>query len=72
LLFCGLLCEEPPLAASGAKTHFNFQDEELLLRHDKKVLADYIGFRQRPHESAAKWEGKLCLTHGRVIDWAAP
>jgi hypothetical protein len=29
--------------ASGAKTHFNFQDEELLLRHDNKVLAEYIG-----------------------------
>jgi phenylpropionate dioxygenase-like ring-hydroxylating dioxygenase large terminal subunit len=29
--------------ASGAKTHFNFQDEELLLRHDNKVLAQYIG-----------------------------
>jgi phenylpropionate dioxygenase-like ring-hydroxylating dioxygenase large terminal subunit len=28
---------------SGAKTHFNFQDEEILLRHDNKVLADYIG-----------------------------
>ena len=28
--------------ASGAKTHFNFQDEELLLRHDNKVLADYM------------------------------
>jgi hypothetical protein len=28
--------------ASGAKTHFNFQDEELLLRHDNKVLAEYI------------------------------
>lgn len=29
--------------ASGAKTYFNFQDEELLLRHDNKVLAEYIG-----------------------------
>jgi hypothetical protein len=29
--------------ASGAKTHFNFQDEELLLRHDNKVLAEYMG-----------------------------
>jgi phenylpropionate dioxygenase-like ring-hydroxylating dioxygenase large terminal subunit len=29
--------------ASGAKTHFNFQDEELLLRHDNKILAEYIG-----------------------------
>jgi phenylpropionate dioxygenase-like ring-hydroxylating dioxygenase large terminal subunit len=28
--------------ASGAKTHFNFQDEELLLRHDNKVLAEYM------------------------------
>jgi phenylpropionate dioxygenase-like ring-hydroxylating dioxygenase large terminal subunit len=29
--------------ASGAKTHFNFQDEELLLRHDNKVLTEYMG-----------------------------
>lgn len=28
---------------SGAKTHFNLQDEELLLRHDNKVLAEYMG-----------------------------
>lgn len=31
------------VVASGAKTHFNFQDQELLLRHDNKVLAEYIG-----------------------------
>jgi carnitine monooxygenase subunit len=29
--------------ASGAKTHFNFQDEEILLRHDNKILAEYMG-----------------------------
>jgi hypothetical protein len=28
--------------ASGAKTHFIFQDEELLLRHDNKVLLDFV------------------------------
>jgi phenylpropionate dioxygenase-like ring-hydroxylating dioxygenase large terminal subunit len=28
--------------ASGAKTHFMFQDEELLLRHDNKVLQDFV------------------------------
>jgi phenylpropionate dioxygenase-like ring-hydroxylating dioxygenase large terminal subunit len=29
--------------ASGAKTHFNLQDEELLLRHDNKILREYMG-----------------------------
>lgn len=28
--------------ASGAKKHFVFQDEELLLRHDNKVLQDFV------------------------------
>jgi len=28
--------------ASGAKTHFNFQDEEITLRHGHKVVADYV------------------------------
>jgi phenylpropionate dioxygenase-like ring-hydroxylating dioxygenase large terminal subunit len=42
--------------ASGAKTHFNFQDQELLLRHDNKVLTEYIG---APHGSAkARRNGK--------------
>ena len=31
------------LVASGAKTHFDFQGEDILLRHDNKVLAEYIG-----------------------------
>jgi phenylpropionate dioxygenase-like ring-hydroxylating dioxygenase large terminal subunit len=37
--------------ASGAKTHFNFQDEELLLRHDNKVLAEYIGATNQKREA---------------------
>ena len=28
--------------ASRAKTHFNFQDEEIMLRHGHKVVADHI------------------------------
>ena len=35
------------VVASGAKTHFVFQDQELLLRHDNKVLAEYIGSNGR-------------------------
>ena len=38
--------------ASGAKTHFNFQDEELLLRHDNKVLAEYIGATEQDAKAA--------------------
>jgi phenylpropionate dioxygenase-like ring-hydroxylating dioxygenase large terminal subunit len=45
--------------ASGAKTHFQFQDEELLLRHDNKVLADYIGVR----DSGAKVSRKRGGNH---------
>ena len=30
--------------ASGAKTHFVLQDQEILIRHDQKVHEDYIGF----------------------------
>ena len=32
------------VVASGAKTHFMLQDQELLLRHDNKILGEYIGF----------------------------
>lgn len=31
------------MLASGAKTHFNFQDDEITLRHGHKVIADYVG-----------------------------
>jgi phenylpropionate dioxygenase-like ring-hydroxylating dioxygenase large terminal subunit len=30
--------------ASGAKTHFILQDQELLIRHDHKVHEDHVGF----------------------------
>jgi hypothetical protein len=30
--------------ASGAKTHFVLQDQEILIRHDQKVHEDYVGF----------------------------
>jgi len=34
--------------ASGAKTHFLLQDEEITIRHGHKVVADYVGsYRQR-------------------------
>ena len=33
------------MLASGAKTHFIFQDEEICLRHGYKVVADYVGSR---------------------------
>jgi hypothetical protein len=32
--------------ASGAKTHFILQDQEILIRHDQKVHEDYVGFYQ--------------------------
>jgi len=34
--------------ASGAKTHFILQDEELLIRHDQKVIEDFVGFYKKP------------------------
>jgi len=35
--------------ASGAKTHFVLQDQEILIRHDQKVHEDYVGFyKERP------------------------
>ena len=43
--------------ASGAKSHFMLQDEELLLRHDNKVLADYIGLRGNGSSVARKRGG---------------
>jgi hypothetical protein len=34
--------------ASGAKTRFVLQDQEILIRHDHKVHEDFVGFyRQR-------------------------
>ena len=39
--------------ASGAKTHFILHDEELLIRHDLKVIEDCVGFYQRGKETAA-------------------
>ena len=30
--------------ASGAKTHFILQDQEILIRHDHKVHEDHVGF----------------------------
>ncbi len=30
--------------SSGVKTHFNLQDQEILIRHSYKVLEDYVGF----------------------------
>lgn len=48
--------------ASGAKTHFNFQDEEILLRHDNKVLADYIGLDNRRPKNRQKSESRHAKT----------
>jgi phenylpropionate dioxygenase-like ring-hydroxylating dioxygenase large terminal subunit len=38
--------------ASGAKTHFILQDQELLIRHDQKVNEDYVGFYKNRKERA--------------------
>lgn len=35
------------MLASGAKTHFILQDNEILLRHSHKVLEDYVGFYKK-------------------------
>jgi phenylpropionate dioxygenase-like ring-hydroxylating dioxygenase large terminal subunit len=43
--------------ASGAKTHFMLQDEELLLRHDNKVLAEYIDGSKSRMKVAARRGG---------------
>ena len=53
--------------ASGAKTHFQFQDEELLLRHDNKVLADYIKAKngKAQTKSKAKSTGKRSASHAQ-------
>ena len=32
------------MLASGAKTHFVLQDQELLIRHDHKVHEEFVGF----------------------------
>jgi phenylpropionate dioxygenase-like ring-hydroxylating dioxygenase large terminal subunit len=32
------------MLASGAKTHFILQDEEISIRHSHKVVEDYVGF----------------------------
>jgi len=45
--------------ASGAKTHFNFQDQELLLRHDNKVLADYIAGANGRGKNRRNGNGKV-------------
>ncbi len=50
------------VVASGAKTHFNFQDEELLLRHDNRVLAEYIG----PSSGSAKRRPKSGVSHAGI------
>ncbi len=50
------------VVASGAKTHFNFQDEELLLRHDNRVLAEYIG----PSSGRAKRRPKSGVSHAGI------
>jgi hypothetical protein len=36
--------------ASGAKTHFVLHDQELLIRHDLKVIEDCVGFYQTRRE----------------------
>ena len=46
------------VVASGAKTHFNFQDEEILLRHDNKVLAEYVGRTESRPTSRRKRGGQ--------------
>jgi phenylpropionate dioxygenase-like ring-hydroxylating dioxygenase large terminal subunit len=51
------------VVASGAKTHFNFQDEELLLRHDNKVLAEYIGHANGRKKAPARIKRE---SHGRT------
>jgi hypothetical protein len=29
--------------ASGARTHFNLQDQEIVIRHGHKVVRDWVG-----------------------------
>jgi hypothetical protein len=45
---CSTLEQTQSVLASGAKTHFVLQDQEILIRHDHKVHEDFVGFyRQR-------------------------
>jgi phenylpropionate dioxygenase-like ring-hydroxylating dioxygenase large terminal subunit len=44
--------------ASGAKTHFQLQDQELLLRHDNKILAEFIGLSNGRENGSRKRSGK--------------
>ncbi len=48
--------------ASGAKTHFMLQDQELLLRHDNKILAEYMGLPNDRTKNRKKRGG----THARA------
>ncbi|MGH8007099.1 MAG: aromatic ring-hydroxylating oxygenase subunit alpha, partial [Candidatus Binatia bacterium] len=44
--------------ASGAKTHFILQDQELLVRHDQKVHEDFVGFyRERNRDKEKNGKG---------------
>lgn len=51
--------------ASGAKTHFILQDQELLVRHDYKVHEDHVGFyRERNGEQNKRKNSKGSAAHG--------
>jgi len=41
---CSTLEQTQSVLASGAKTHFVLQDQEILIRHDHKVHEDFVGF----------------------------
>jgi len=41
---CSTLEMTQSVLASGAKTHFVLQDQELLIRHDQKVHEEFVGF----------------------------
>jgi phenylpropionate dioxygenase-like ring-hydroxylating dioxygenase large terminal subunit len=41
---CNTLEHTQSVLASGAKTHFVLQDQEILIRHDQKVHEEFVGF----------------------------
>lgn len=50
---CSTVEQTQSVLASGAKTSFVLQDQELFIRHDHKVHEDYVGFYQEKKGGAA-------------------
>jgi phenylpropionate dioxygenase-like ring-hydroxylating dioxygenase large terminal subunit len=51
---CSTLEQTQSVLASGAKTHFVLQDQELLIRHDHKVHEEFVGFYKKQNKKNKK------------------